>query len=297
MNKTNSDIIFWTTLRGAIINVFLMILKYVAGFIGHSVAMIADATHSLSDIITDLIVLIFSKLNLRKEDDRHDYGRGRIETLVTIILGFVIFAIGIVVCYHGIMPTIRYIQGETPARPGYIALVAAIISIVIKEWAFRSALRTARKTGSVAVESNAWHHRADSFSSFVTAVCIACAIFLNEKWTVIDPVAAIIVGLFIMREAVHIIVDAANVLIDKSLPDNIEQMIAKISMDEEGVTSVKNILTRQLGRDIAIEIFVTMPGDVTVRKAHQRAMEIEKRLHEKFGEDAYINIHIDPSED
>lgn len=296
MNKDKSEVVFRTTLRSAVINVLLTVFKYVAGFLGHSAAMVADATHSLSDLITDIIVLVFSKSKIREKDARHDYGRGRIETLTTIIVGFVILAIGISVCYHGIEKIVSHAQGEIIEKPGYIALIAAVISMVVKEWAFRFTLRTAQKTKTVAVTSNAWQHRSDAFSSFVTAVCIACAIFLNEKWRVLDYVAVLLVGLFIAREAIHLIVDATNVLLDKSLPDETESLITKISMEEEGVNGVRNVLTRQLGRDIAIEVYVTMSGSDSVRQAHERMLGIERRLKAQFGEDAYVNVHIEPEE-
>lgn len=297
MSKNLSEVVFRTTLRSAVINVLLTIFKYVAGFLGHSAAMIADATHSLSDLITDCIVLVFSKLRLREKDERFDYGRGKIETLITIIVGFVILAIGISVCYHGIVKIIRYVQGEAIEKPGYIALIAAIISMVIKEWAFRFTFRTAKKTKTLAVTSNAWQHRSDAFSSFVTAVCIACAIFLNEKWRVLDLVAVLLVGLFIAREAIHLIVDASNVLLDKSLPNETEDLISKITMEEEGVNGVRNVLTRQLGRDLAIEVYVTMPSSDSVLQAHERMLGIERRLKARFGEDAYVNVRIEPAED
>lgn len=296
MSKDKSGVIFRTTLRSAVINVLLTVFKYLAGFLGHSAAMIADATHSLSDLITDVIVLVFSKLKIKEKDAQHDYGRGKIETLITVIVGFIILAIGISVCYHGIAKIVRHVQGEAIEQPGYIALIAAIISMVIKEWAFRFTLRTAQKTKTIAVTSNAWQHRSDAFSSFVTAVCIACAIFLNEKWRVLDVVAVILVGLFIAREAIHLIIDASNILLDKSLPDETEALITKLSMEEEGVNGVRNVLTRQLGRDMAIEVYVTMSGDDTVLNAYKRSLGIEKRLKAQFGEDAYVNVHIEPTE-
>lgn len=297
MNKEYLGVIIRSTLRSAVMNVLLTIFKYVAGFLGHSAAMIADATHSLSDLITDIIVLVFSKLKIWEKDDRHDYGRGKIETLMTIIVGFVLLAISFYVCYHGIAKVIRYVQGEAIEQPGYIALIAAIISMIVKEWAFRRAMRTAQKTGSIAITSNAWEHRSDAFSSFVAAVCIGCAIFLNEKWRILDLVAAILVGLFIAREAIHLIVDASNILLEKSLPDETEELISNISMEEEGVCGVRNVLTRRLGRDMAIEVYVTMSGNDTILQANKRALGIEKRLRAHFGEDAYVNVHIEPTEE
>ncbi|MBR5085192.1 MAG: cation transporter [Prevotella sp.] len=297
MNKDKSEVIFRTTLRSAVLNVLLTIFKYVAGFLGHSAAMIADATHSLSDLITDIIVLVFSKSKVREKDERYDYGRGRIENLITIIVGFVILAIGISVCYHGIAKIVRYAQGEVIEKPGYIALIAAIISMVVKEWAFRFTFRTAQKTKTIAVTSNAWQHRSDAFSSFVTAICIGCAIFFSEKLRILDLVAVLLVGLFIAREAIHLIVDASNILLDKSLPNETEELITKITMEEEGVNGVRDVLTRQIGRDLAVEVYITISGNDTVRQAHERMLSIEKRLQEQFGEDTYVNVHFEPAED
>ena len=286
--------IFWVTLRSAIINVILGVFKLIAGFAGNSAAMIADAIHTFTDLITDTTVIFFTKYKARAADYRHDYGRGKIETLTTVIIGFVILAIGIAVCYHGVVDVIGYIKGETLQSPGYIALIAAIISAVIKEWSFHHTIKSAAKSDSITLISNAWHHRSDAFSSVMTALFIAGAIFLGEGWRVLDPIAVIVVSLFIMRVASHLIIDSAQVLIEESLPDEKENQIAQVCLQEEGVKDVRKVNTRLIGRDVAIEVFVTMPANDTVEQAHRRSLNIEDKLIELFGVDTYVNVHIEP---
>ena len=292
--KTRAKSIYKVTLRGSVINVLLLIFKFIAGIFGHSAAMIADAVHSLSDLITDVIVLLFVHLSNKPKDADHDYGHGKYETLATAIVGLVLLAIGIMVCYNGILETIHGIRGQLLESPGYIALFAAIISIILKEWAYRFTIAKARETGSQAVAANAWHHRTDALSSIGTTIGIAGAMFLGTKWRVLDPITAIIVSFFIIRVAYQLIAASMNELLEKSLSDDVEAEIAQIAAEEQEVSDIHQIQTRRIGKDIAIEMHVRFPGEQTVREAHDHVNNIEKRLRDRFGESTHIGIHVEP---
>ncbi len=292
--RTRVKSIYKVTLQGSIINVLLMVFKFAAGLLGHSAAMIADAVHSLSDLITDVVVLIFVHLSHKPKDADHDYGHGKYETLATAIVGLVLLGIGLMICYNGIKETIQGIRGQILESPGYIALIAAVVSIILKEWAYRFTVAKARETGSQAVAANAWHHRTDALSSIGTAIGISGAMFLGSKWRVLDPITAVIVSFFIIRVAYQLIASSVNELLEKSLSDDIEAEIARIAFEEDEVSDIHHIQTRRIGKDIAIEMHIRVPGDQRVSVAHEHVNHIEERLRQRFGASTHIGIHVEP---
>ena len=283
------------TIKGMFINTLLMILKFVAAFIGHSSAMLADAIHSFSDFLTDIIILLQVKFGLKPRDDRHDYGYGKIATLITLLFGIVLFVLGFFLCYESLVKTIRAIQGTVLIRPGYIALIAAFASIVLKELLYRYTIHHAHETGSAILASNAWHHRSDAISSIGTTIGIGCAIILDERWRILDPLTALIVSFFIMRIGLEMAIHSSKELMETSLSEEKEQEIVKIASSEPGVQVTKELLTRRIGNNIAIEIDIMLPGDTTVKEAHEHALNIEKKLKEKYGSSTHIGIHIEPA--
>ena len=286
--------VYKVTIAGSIINVVLLVLKFAAGILGHSAAMIADAIHSLTDFATDVVVLVFVKLGNKPKDKDHDYGHGKYETLATAIIGISLFVVGVMICYSGVTKTYRAICGETLQQPGVVALIAAIVSIVMKEWAYQFTVKAGKKYHSEAVVANAWHHRSDALSSIGTMIGIGGAILLGDKWAVLDPLAAIIVSAFIIKAAWGLVMQSVNELTDASLPDAEENEIMAIANAEEGVCEIHNLRTRRIGNRIAIEMHVRMPGDTSLYIAHQHASEIECRLKERFGADTHIGIHLEP---
>ncbi len=173
--------VYKVTIAGSIINVVLLVLKFAAGILGHSAAMIADAIHSLTDFATDVVVLVFVKLGNKPKDKDHDYGHGKYETLATAIIGISLFVVGVMICYSGVTKTYRAICGETLQQPGVVALIAAIVSIVMKEWAYQFTVKAGKKYHSEAVVANAWHHRSDALSSIGTMFGIGGAIILEKN--------------------------------------------------------------------------------------------------------------------
>lgn len=286
--------IYDVTLKGAVINILLLLSKLCAGIWGHSSAILADAVHSLSDLLTDLIVLLSVKFSGKPKDKRHDYGYGKAATVSAAIVGVVLFIISLVVFYYGMRNMIMAFQGTLLERPSYFALIVAIVSIILKEWAYRFTIRVAHATESVAVAANAWHHRSDSFSSIGTTIGISGAIFLGERWRVLDPITSIIVSIFIMKVAYDLLVRAIAELTEASLPDAVEDEIAAIAQGEEGIVSVKQVLTRRIGSQVAIEMNILLPGDLTVSEAHEHALRIEHQLKQRFGEGTHVGVHIEP---
>lgn len=282
------------TIAGSIINILLLAFKFAAGILGHSAAMIADAIHSLTDFVTDAIVLIFVRLGSKPTDHDHDYGHGKYETLASAIIGVSLLVVGMMICYSGVTKTYHAMCGEPLQQPGFIALAAAVASVVLKEWAYRFTVRVGRRCHSEAVVANAWHHRSDALSSVGTTVGIGGAIILGEKWAVLDPLTAIVVSFFIMKAAWSVLSKAVGELTDGSLPKETEDEIESIVSEDNEVSVVHNLCTRRIGNRIAIEMHVRMPGETSLYVAHHHATEIEKRLKQRFGADTHISIHLEP---
>lgn len=282
------------TIAGSIINILLLAFKFAAGILGHSAAMIADAIHSLTDFVTDAIVLVFVRLGSKPTDHDHDYGHGKYETLASAIIGVSLLVVGMMICYSGVTKTYHAMCGEPLQQPGFIALAAAVASVVLKEWAYRFTVRVGRRCHSEAVVANAWHHRSDALSSVGTTVGIGGAIILGEKWAVLDPLTAIVVSFFIMKAAWGVLSKAVDELTDGSLPKETEDEIESIVNEDKDVSVVHNLCTRRIGNRIAIEMHVRMPGETSLYVAHHHATEIEQRLKQRFGADTHISIHLEP---
>ena len=287
--------IYRTTLLGSLINVVLLVFKLAAGIIGNSAALIADAVHSLSDFLTDIVVVVFVRISSMPEDKSHDYGHGKYETLATAIIGMALLAVGIMICYDGTLKIYQSLTGAHLPRPAMIALAAALASIALKEWAYRFTVRTGRRTGSQAVVANAWHHRSDALSSVGTAIGVGGAMFLGTEWTVLDPIAAVVVSLFIMATALKLLKQAMDELTERSLPDDMENEIVAIAEQEPCVSSIHHLRTRRIGNNIAITMHLRLPGDTTLFHAHEHASNIEHRLRQRFGSGTFIGLHLEPT--
>lgn len=294
MNDNRQQDIYKVTIWGSIVNFILLIFKFVAGVLGHSSAMIADAIHSLSDFATDIIVLFFVRISSKPADTTHKYGHGKFETLATAFIGFALLAVGIGILIEGTNNIVAVVRGEVLQAPGVIALLAAAVSIISKEILYQYTVYKGRQINSQAVVANAWHHRSDAFSSIGTLVGIAGAMFLGEKWRVLDPVAAVIVSVFILKVAIDILRNSLEELMEHSLPDAEEEEIKQIILSTNGVESPHHLRTRRIGNRVAIEVHIRMNGDMTLTKAHQITTEVEQQLKLRFGENTHIGIHTEP---
>ena len=282
------------TLMGSVGNLVLLSFKFVAGIVAGSSAMVADAVHSLSDFLTDLIVLVFVRIGAKPQDESHDYGHGKFETLATLFvaLGLVGAAIGIIV--SGALKIARWLKGETLEAPGMLALWAALLSIVVKEVLFRITIAKGKALESPAVIANAWHHRSDALSSIGAAIGIGGAILLGQRWAVLDPLASIVVGGMLVKVAWDLLKISTGELTDSSLSAETEREIEDIIRSFPQVSEPHNLRTRRIGNRIAIESHVRLDGGMTLDEAHDIVSAIEDRIRERFGHGTIVTIHMEP---
>lgn len=287
--------IYKVTIYGAVVNAILIALKFVAGIVGRSSAMTADAVHSLSDFITDVIVLVFVRISGKPKDRGHEYGHGKYETFATMVIGVILIAAGIGLLVNGVELVIRSMKGYELPQPTCLALGVAIIAILAKEIVYRFTVKVGREEGSKAVVANAWHHRSDAISSAGTLVGVAGAMFLGEHWRILDPLAAIVVSAFIIKSGYDIMKPCIDELLEASLPKEEEEDILNAILSVEGVKWVHNLRTRNVGNAIAIDFHAKMDGNMTLRQAHAITKEIEGRIRDKYGKQTLINIHMEPA--
>lgn len=287
--------IYRVTIVGSVVNFLLLVFKFFAGIMGHSAAMLADAVHSLSDFVTDIIVLVFVRISSKPQDEGHDYGHGKYETLATAIIGIFLLFVGFGIFWNGASSIYHFLQGGSLPEPGMLALIAALVSIVSKEILYQYTVFKGKKLNSQAVVANAWHHRSDALSSIGTAVGIGGAILLGSHWRVLDPAAAVIVSFFIMKVAVQLLIPCVDELLEKSLPADVEEEIQEIILSFPGVSSPHHLRTRRIGNYYAIEVHVRMDGKITLEEAHRTATAVENKLKAKFGEGTHIGIHVEPT--
>lgn len=282
------------TLIGSFINAILTIGKIIAGIVGNSSAMIADGVHSLSDFITDVIVIVFIKVSGKERDKNHQYGHGKFETFATMLISFALFLVGLGILISGAGKIIDSLKGELIEKPGFIALYAALISIIFKEGLFWYTKIEGKRMNSQAMIANAWHHRSDAFSSIGTALGISGAILLGERWRILDPIAGVIVSLFILKVAWDIAKPSIDELLDSSLPETTEKEIVEIITGTIGVEYFHNLRTRKIGEIISVEVHIKVDKNMSVELSHQIATDIEIAIRKRFGERTHVIVHIEP---
>ena len=286
--------IYRVTLLGMFVNMILFAFKLVAGIVGRSGAMVADAVHSASDFATDIVVLAFVRISAKPRDNDHKWGHGKYETLASLIIGVALFAVGIEILIDSALKINAVANGEILPRPGIIAIIAAAVSIVVKEALYQWSVYVARKVESPSVKANAWHHRSDALSSVGTLLGIGAAYFLGEKWRIADPIAAIVVAALIMNVSITLCRTALAELLEKSLPQAVEEEILSIILSVPNVHKPHNLRTRRIGANIAIEVHIRVEGTMTVHDSHEISRQIEDALRSRFGEQTAVAIHIEP---
>lgn len=279
---------------GILANIVLVILKFIAGVLGRSSAVIADAVHSLSDFASDILVIAGIRLAERPADKTHKFGHGKFETLSAIFLSFLLILTGIGLFAAGAGKIIKFLKGTAIAKPGWIALFAAFVSILIKEFLYHYTIKIGRRINSQSVIANAIHHRSDSLSSLGALLGVGGAVFLSEKWRVLDPLAAIIVSFFIIQISISILKKSLDEFLEASLGEEIENEILEIAACIPGAENPHNLKTRSIGSYVAIDIHIEVDSSLNIKEAHDISSEVEKRLKERFGETAFVSVHIEP---
>lgn len=293
--KDREKKIYKVTLAGSAGNAILVVLKFVAGVISHSSAMIADAIHSLSDFITDIIVLIFVGISARPQDRSHDYGHGKFETLASMFISLALLAAAIGIIVSGALKFTSWLNGEDLSAPGSLALWVAIMSIIIKELMFQYTARKGKELSSPALTANAWHHRSDALSSIASAIGIGGAVIIGGRWTVLDPLASIVVGAMLVKVALKIMKPSLGELTDESLSEETEEEIMETISSFKDVSEPHNLRTRRIGNRIAIEAHIRMDGNMSLLQAHEITSEIEKKLKDRFGAQTIVTLHMEPT--
>lgn len=288
------QIIRKVTLVGFWINAALVALKLFFGYWGHSDALVADGYHSVSDFVTDFIVLFFVGFAYKKADNDHPYGHGKYETAASVLIGIILFIIALFIGAQGIISIINTIGGKILPRPDAWTILVALVSILLKEFCFRYTIKTGRKIDSSALIANAWHHRSDAYSSIATLIGVSVSYFLGEHWRILDPIASVIIAVFIAISAIEIAKPSIKELLEESLPENQIKEIRSIIKNVSGVKRVHNLRSRRNGHSYIIDVNIHVDPDITVRAAHEIATVVEHDLHKHLGKDIITYVHIEP---
>ena len=281
------------TLVGMTSDVCLSALKIVTGVVGHSSAILADGIHSISDTVTDGLVYAMVRLSGKGLDERYRYGRGKFETLAAFLISIILVVVALGLMTEGVKDVWAAFQGETLERPHNIALIVGIIAVIVKESLYHYTRIKGRKTGSSALKAYAWHHRADALSTTATLLGVAGAMFLGERWRVLDPIAAIAVSVLILVLAYRLGRPAVEELLEVSLPKEEQEKIANIVNGTPGVKAFHNLRTRRNGNLRVVDIHIKVDGDLTVARSHDITRNIERQLTDSLGE-VMTNIHVEP---
>lgn len=279
---------------GFSVNAILGVLKILAGIFGRSGAMIADGIHSLSDFVSDIIVLVFIGISRQKANDRYPYGHGKYETFATMLLAAVLAAVATLLFIESAEKTWGALHGEPLPSPGIIALVMATVSIFSKEWLYRMTRKVGERIRSAVVVANAWHHRSDALSSIATLVGVGGAICLGDQWRLLDPMAAMLVSSFIFIVAVRLGTPAVKELLEESLPRQTAEAIGRVISETEGVEAYHHFMSRRNGNNIILDFHIKVSPTITVVAGHDIADEVERRLRTRFGNQMIVNIHVEP---
>lgn len=274
---------------GLIVNIVLVVGKIAAGIAARSQALIADGVHSLSDLFTDVVVLVGLRLGRKEEDENHPFGHARIETISGMIIGTVLLVVGLGIGYNALMS----IYEHRSAAPGFLAIVAALASILLKEAMYRYTLRVGQKIKSLALIGNAWHHRSDAFSSVAVLIGVTAA-YVNPAWHLADAYAALMVTFFIIWVALGLTWDALKQVVDTA-PDRkvLDQLILSASKIE-GVREVHDVRARYSGSQIFVEMHVVVDADLSVREGHRIASLVRAHLVNEVSDVTRVIIHVDP---
>ena len=283
------------TWLSVLVNVVLMAGKFAVGILGHSAAMVADAVHSASDFVTDFAVMVGMRLAERPQDLDHPYGHGKYETLAAVIVGIALCGVGLMISFHAgeaIFAAVWW--GRLPERPELMALWAGLISIGAKEVLYQLTAKVARDTKNDALLANAWHHRSDALSSVATSIGAGAAALFGGRWVLLDPLAAIVVGVVLLKIAWEIVRDSLDKLMEHGMLPEENAHILDLIHSIPGLFEPHHLRSRRVGAVAVIEIHFRVDPDMTVRESHELASHAEHLLKDAFGGDAIVTIHVEP---
>lgn len=287
---TNQQVAMKASLVTIIGNIILSVLKLVAGIFARSSAMISDAVHSISDVLSTFVVIIGVKMSGKEADKKHPYGHERFECVAAIILSVMLLIIGIGIGYSGISKV--FIEDRSQlAIPGLLALVAAAVSIVVKEWMYWYTRAASKIINSGALMADAWHHRSDALSSIGSFIGIIGA---RIGFPLMDPIASLVICIMIVISAISIFVDAIGKMTDKSCDRIVEEEIKGVILEQEGVIDVDQIKTRLFGNRIYVDVEIKAKGEDTLSSTHEIAHRVHDKIEENFDNVKHCMVHVNP---
>lgn len=290
----NIALIRHVTMVGFWINFVLIILKLFFGYWGHSDALVADGYHSVSDFVTDFIVLFCVGIAYKKADTNHPYGHGKYETIASVLIGVILFAVAVFIGYEGVITIIGSYHGVLIPKPDVWTIFVALISIVAKEYCYRYTIKVGTKLNSSSVIANAWHHRSDAFSSIATLIGVSLSFFLGENWRILDPIASVVIALFIAGSAISIIRPSLRELLEVSVSPELVERLQKTVYGVEGVSCMHNLRARRNGHLYVVDMNVHVDPNLSIAEAHHISDEIEKRIKKMLGGHSIIYVHVEP---
>lgn len=291
MEKTNEQIAMQVSRNSIIGNVILSAFKLFAGVFAQSAAMISDAIHSLSDVLSTIIVMVGVKLANKKSDKEHPYGHERFECVAAIVLAAILFATGVGIGWTGVQKVIAGSYGSL-AIPGVLALVAAVASIVLKEAMYWYTRAAAKKIDSSALMADAWHHRSDAFSSIGSFAGILGA---RLGFPILDPLACLVICLFILKAAIDIFRDAIGKMTDKACDEQTSAEIREVILSQEEVEGIDQLKTRLFGDKIYVDVEIRADGSATLEQAHRTAERVHDAIEEQFPKVKHCMVHVNPT--
>lgn len=272
------------------VNLILSAGKLLAGIFANSGAMISDAVHSASDVLSTFIVMIGVNIASKQADEYHRYGHERFESVASVTLALILLETGLLIGWKG-LKTIFSGSYDDLAAPGALALVAAVVSIVVKEWMYWYTRAAAKKIGSDALMADAWHHRSDSLSSIGALVGIA---FAMGGFPIMDSVASVVICLFIIKAAVDIFRDAVDKMVDRSCDQETLEKMSALILAQPGVLGLDLLQTRLFGAKIYVDAEIAVQADLPLQKAHAIAEAVHDRMEEEFPMVKHCMVHVNP---
>lgn len=273
-----------------IVNIALSVFKLLVGILAHSSALISDAVHSASDVISTIAVIFGVNISARASDKGHQYGHERMESLFSIILAILLFATGIGIGFSGIKAIIGGNYSELKV-PGFMAIVAALVSIAVKEWMYHYTIHAAKKINSTALKADAWHHRSDAFSSIGSFVGVLGA---RIGFPICDPIASVIICVFIVKAAWDVFYEAVNELVDRAADDETCTKLRQLILAQEGVMGIDDMKTRLFGSKMYVDVEIGADGEQALKKAHDIAQNVHDSIEKEFPEVKHCMVHVNP---
>jgi len=282
------------TVISFIINCILSAVKLVVGFLGRSGALVADGIHSLSDLITDIIVFISIKITQKPADEKHNYGHGKVEIVATVLVSVALFIAGFTIGKNGVADLIGFFKGEEAQSPAFIVVIVAAVSLIVKEILFRYTMKTGKEIVSEVLIANAWHQRSDALSSLGVVIGAGGAWLLGDNFAFLDSVAQIVVSIFIFKAAYQILIPNVGQLADAAIDEDELEQINKMLEDNTNILDYHHLRTRHVGNMHAVELHILVNPELNISDAHDISSIIECEIQGILGHDCFVSIHIEP---